>query len=91
MVNLTIRNFTSKTEVDKDEVEYEKQNTILGGKLGMFASKDEFLAQEGEKLRKSVLSDLSEKNFPLVSAFAFLKQKKTPFEENMPSFSPNAA
>ena len=44
MVNLTIPNFTSKTEVDKDEVEYEKQNIILGGKLGMFASKDEFLA-----------------------------------------------
>ena len=45
------------------------QNTVLGGKLGRFASKEDFFAQEGGKLRKTVLSNLSEKNFPLVSAF----------------------
>ena len=50
----------------------------------MFASKDEFFAQEGEKLRKSVLSDLSEKNFPLVSAF--LKQKKPLLKKICPAF-----
>ena len=45
------------------------QNTVLGGKVVIFASKQDFFAQEGEKLRKSILFDLSEKNLPLVSVF----------------------
>ena len=46
----------------------------IGGKLGMFASTEDFFPQEGEILRENVLPSLFEKNFPKVSSF--LKQKK---------------
>ena len=66
--------------------------SVLGKPLSHFCKKCRFLKQrcpafghmEGEKLRKSVLSDLSEKNFPLVSAF--LKQKKPLLKKICPAF-----